>query len=60
MYSIENKTEESRAIQNNAGKHVPTAQFKDNRSQNETEKGMTAQLEKNLRCVNATPFDDVL
>ena len=46
MYSIENKSEESRAIQNNAEKHVPTAQFKDNRSQNVTEKGMTAQLEK--------------
>ena len=46
MYSIENKSEESRAIQNNAEKHIPTAQFKDNRSQNETEKGMTAQLEK--------------
>lgn len=46
MYSIENKSEESRAIQNNAGKHVSTAQFKDNRSQNKKEKGMTAQLEK--------------
>ena len=46
MYSIENKTEESRVIQNNAEKHVPTAQFKDNRFQNETEKSTTAQLEK--------------
>ncbi len=46
MYSIETKSEESRAIQNNAEKHIPTAQFKDNRSQNVTEKGMTAQLEK--------------
>ncbi len=46
MYSVENKSEESRTIQNNSEKHVPTAQFKDNRSQNETEKGMTAQLEK--------------
>ena len=46
MYSIENKSEESRAIQYNAEKHVPTAQFKDNRSQNVTERSTTAQLEK--------------
>ena len=46
MYSIENKSEDSRAIQNNAEKHMPTAQFKDNRFQNVTEKNTTAQLEK--------------
>ena len=46
MYSIENKTEESRVIQNNAEKHIPTAHFKDNRFQNETERSTTAQLEK--------------
>ena len=47
MYSIENKSEESRAIQNNSEKHVPTAQFKDNRSLSAVEVGQnTAQLEK--------------
>jgi len=47
MYSIENKSEESRAIQNNSEKHVPTVQFKDNRSLRAVEVGQnTAQLEK--------------
>lgn len=47
MYSIENKSEESRAIRNNSEKHVPTAQFKDNRSLSIVEVGgNTAQLEK--------------
>ncbi len=47
MYSIENKSEESRAIQNNSEKHVPTVQFKDNRSLSAVEVGQnTAQLEK--------------
>jgi len=48
MYSVENKSEESHAIQNSAGKHMPTAQFKDKRSQtpNVTEISSTAQLEK--------------
>ena len=52
MYSIETKSEESRAIQNNAEKHEPIAQFKDNRSLSIVEVGQnTAQLEKkeNLR-----------
>ena len=47
MYSIENKSEDSRAIQNNSEKHVPTAQFKDNRSLDAVEVGKnTTQLEK--------------
>ncbi|MBR5972621.1 MAG: hypothetical protein IK017_08215 [Paludibacteraceae bacterium] len=47
MYSIENKSEESRAIQNNSEKHVPAVQFKDNRSLSAVEVGQnTAQLEK--------------
>ena len=47
MYSIENKSEESRAIQNNSEKHEPIAQFKDNRSLSAVEEGKnTAQLEK--------------
>lgn len=58
MYSIENKSEESRVIQNNAEKHIPTAQFKDNRSQNETEKGMTAQLEKKENLTGMPYFFD--
>ena len=47
MYSIENKSEESRAIQNNSEKHEPIAQFKDNRSLSAVGVGQnTAQLEK--------------
>ena len=47
MYSIENKSEDSRAIQNNSEKHESIAQFKDNRSLSIVEVGQnTAQLEK--------------
>ena len=47
MYSIENKSEDSRAIQNNSEKHESIAQFKDNRSLSIVEVGEnTAQLEK--------------
>ena len=47
MYSIENKSEESRAIQNNSEKHESIAQFKDNRSLSAVEVGgNTVQLEK--------------
>ena len=47
MYSIETKSEDSRAIQNNSEKHESIAQFKDNRSLSAVEVGQnTAQLEK--------------
>ncbi len=47
MYSLENKSEESRAFQSNLEKQSPTAQFKDNRAQSPIgTRGNTVQREK--------------
>ena len=73
MYSLENKSEESRAFQSNPEKQLPTAQFKDNRAQSpigtsdntvQREKranltGMPDDLKSGIESLSGFSMDDV-
>ena len=73
MYSLENKSEESRAFQSNSEKQLPTAQFKDNQAQSpigtsdntvQREKranltGMPDDLKSGIESLSGFSMDDV-
>ena len=73
MYSLENKSEESRAFQSNPEKQLPTAQFKDNRAQSpigtcdntvqrekkENLTGMPDDLKSGIESLSGFSMDDV-
>lgn len=73
MYSLENKSEESRAFQSNLEKQSPTAQFKDNRAQSpigtrdntvqrekkENLTGMPDDLKSGIESLSGFSMDDV-
>ena len=73
MYSLENKSEESRAFQSNSEKQLPTAQFKDNRAQSpigasdntvqrekkENRTGLPDDLKSGIESLSGFSMDDV-